>query len=66
MARIADDSEFDRFDAMAGAVLAVSHDTLECRERAYKKQSDAKPVRPGPRRKRPKASAPVRASRAKD
>lgn len=58
--------DFERFDAMAGAVLSVSRSTLDHRERAYKKQSEAKSTRPGPKRKRAKASASGRASRVKD
>ena len=49
--------EFQKFDALVGKVLSVSHTEIQRREREYRKQVDANPHRRGPKRKvKPPAS----------
>jgi hypothetical protein len=49
--------EFQKFDALMGKVLSVSHAEMQRREREYRKQVDANPHRRGPKRKvKPPAS----------
>ena len=43
--------EFQKFDALVGKVLSVSHTEIQRREAAYRKQVDANPNRRGPKRK---------------
>ncbi len=43
--------EFQKFDALVGKVLSVSHAEMQRREAAYRKQVDANPNRRGPKRK---------------
>jgi hypothetical protein len=43
--------EFQKFDALVGKVLSVSHAEIQRREREYRKQVDANPKRRGPKRK---------------
>jgi hypothetical protein len=50
--------EFQKFDALMGKVLSVSHEEIQRREAAYRKQVDANPNRRGPKRK-VKPSAPL-------
>jgi len=42
---------FERFDATMSAFLAVPKSLVLRRQRAYRKKLDAKPTRPGPKRK---------------
>ena len=63
-------TEFAAFDSLVRSVLAVSHEEMKRREAEYRKASEARLFRPGPKRgsKRPiKASASPAsgASRAK-
>ena len=43
--------EFQKFDALVGKVLSVSHAEIQRREREYRKQVEANPKRRGPKRK---------------
>jgi hypothetical protein len=43
---------YERFDATMSAFLAVPKSLVLRRQRAYRKKLDARPTRPGPKRKR--------------
>jgi hypothetical protein len=49
--------EFQKFDALMGKMLSVSHAEMQRREAAYRKQVDANPKRRGPKRKVKSSSA---------
>lgn len=49
--------EFQKFDALMGKMLSVSHAEMQRREAAYRKQVDANPKRSGPKRKVKSSSA---------
>jgi hypothetical protein len=52
--------EFQKFDALVGKVLSVSHAEMQRREAAYRKQVDANPHRRGPKRKvKPSAESAI-------
>jgi len=54
---MAHSKEFTAFAALVGKVLSVSHDEIQRREAAYRKQVEANPKRRGPKRKvKPSAS----------
>ena len=57
--------EFDAFTDLVDRVLAVPHDELVRREKAYRKRVDANPKRPGPKRQ-VKPSVAARDSGEKD
>jgi len=43
-------TEFQRFDKLVSDLLSVPHDEIKRREAEYRKQVDANPHRPGPKR----------------
>ena len=49
---------FERFDATMSAFLAVPKSLVLRRQRAYRKKLDARPTRPGPKRKSDLAPEP--------
>lgn len=53
-------AEFTAFDNLVGKVLSVPREELKRREAEYKAQSEARIVRPGPKRgtKRERKTAP--------
>ena len=58
-------AEYQRFDKLVGDLLSVSHEEMHRREAEYRKQVDANPNRPGPKRgskRKKKAVTPPSAS----
>jgi hypothetical protein len=49
---------YERFDATMSAFLTVPKSLILRRQRAYRKKLDAKPTRPGPKRKSEIQDAP--------
>ncbi len=43
-------AEYQRFDKLVGDLLSVSREEMRRREAEYRKQVDANPNRPGPKR----------------
>jgi hypothetical protein len=43
-------AEYQRFDRLVGDLLSVPHEEIKRREAEYRKQVDANPHRPGPKR----------------
>lgn len=54
--------DYNRFTNLVDRLLAVSHEEMQKREAEYRKQVDANPHRPGPKRKMRKAVKPPSAS----
>jgi hypothetical protein len=55
-------AEYRKFTGLVDSLLAVSHEEMQRREAEYRKQVDANPHRPGPKRKKRKAVKPPSAS----
>jgi hypothetical protein len=58
-------AEYQKFTNLVDGLLSVSHEEIKKREAEYRKEVDANPNRPGPKRgskKKRKAAMPLSAS----